>query len=77
MTIHYFAADGHYGNARQLVVVDTSDWTEDEWEDVDNAPEGERGSIALQLSGGKMKPTTQLALPLVFPDGAAYPHNHG
>jgi len=76
MTIHYFAADGNYGNARQLVVVDTSDWTEDEWEDVDNAPDSERGSIALQLSGGKMKPTAQLALPLVFPDTAAYTLNH-
>lgn len=30
----YFAADGTYGDADQLIVVDTTDWTEYEWETI-------------------------------------------
>ncbi|WJZ48466.1 hypothetical protein [Actinomycetia phage DSL-LC01] len=50
MTIHYFAADGNYGDATNLVIVDTSDWTEDEWADIDFAIDANRPMIALSLS---------------------------
>lgn len=61
MSKHYFATDGNYGGADGLVVVDTSDWTEDEWDAVDNARDNERPAIALAFS--KVDPD-QLELPL-------------
>lgn len=32
----YFVEDGSYGNAQSLVVVDTSEFTEDDWEIIEN-----------------------------------------
>jgi hypothetical protein len=67
MTIHYFAADGNYGDAKDLVIVDTSDWTEDEWADIDFAIEPNRPLIALSLSTGrKVASLNQLELPIKF-----------
>ena len=50
MAIHYFGADGNYGDARSLVVVDTTDWTDEEWADIEHAKDSERSQIALSLS---------------------------
>lgn len=60
MSKHYFAADGNYGSAEGLVVVDTSDWTEEEWEVIDCARESERPEIAKQM---KWLDADQLILP--------------
>lgn len=67
MTIHYFAKDGNFGDAKDLVIVDTSDWTEDEWADIEYAIEPNRPLIALSLSTAKkaMSPD-QLKLPIQF-----------
>lgn len=62
MTIHYFAADGSYGDATNLVIVDTSDWTEDEWADIDFAIDANRPLIALSLSGKDETNPDQLQL---------------
>lgn len=59
---HYFAADGSYGNS-DLVIVDTSDWTTDEWDIVENAPDSERMSIAWQLCNGPDTDPGQDSLP--------------
>lgn len=61
MSKHYFAADGNYGSAEGLVIVDTSDWTEEEWDAIDAARDSERPAIASQLSGFD---PDQLELPL-------------
>lgn len=50
-TTHYFAADGSYGEA-DILVLDTSDWSQDEWDIIENAPDSERMAIAWQLSNG-------------------------
>jgi len=50
---HYFATDGNYGNAENLVIIDTTDWTEDEWDIIDQSPENDRTKIAQQLSQGQ------------------------
>lgn len=50
---HYFATDGNYGSADNLVIVDTDDWTEDEWSVIDQSPENDRAKIAQQLSQGQ------------------------
>lgn len=49
MSRHYFATDGSYGDAEGLVVVDTSDWTDDEWDLIADAPESLRASVAATL----------------------------
>lgn len=52
-TLHYFATDGNYGSADQLVIVDTSDWDVEEWDIVDQTPERDRAMVAFQMAQGK------------------------
>lgn len=67
MAIHYFGADGNYGDARSLVVVDTTDWTDEEWADIEHAKDSERSQIALSLSTSrKVTHPDQTQLPLQF-----------
>jgi len=51
MSHTYFAADGNYGNATDLVVVDTEDFTELDWQAIDEAGDSERNEVALLISG--------------------------
>ena len=57
---HYFATDGNYGNAENLEIIDTADWTEDEWDIIEQSPENDRTKIAQQLSQGQTE--NQLSL---------------
>ena len=47
--MHYFASDGSYRDAEGIIVVDTTDWTEDEWSLINDAPDSERAAVAAQL----------------------------
>lgn len=49
---HYFATDGNYGDASGIVVVNTSKWTNQDWELVDETMDYERPQIAKQISEG-------------------------
>lgn len=42
----YFATDGSYGDAYDLVVIDTSDFTEADWEAINEAGDYDRSRIA-------------------------------
>lgn len=69
MQLHYFAKDGNYGTAEGLVIIDTTDWSEDEWADIDFSIDANRPMIALSLSTKKStKPVNvaQLELPFVL-----------
>ena len=44
----YFAADGNYGDARGLVIVDTSTWEEDQWNHIDEVQDGFKPYRALE-----------------------------
>lgn len=50
MTISYFGLDGNYGDAVGLVVVDTSKFTADHWDEIDDASDSARGFIALSIA---------------------------
>lgn len=51
--LHYFAADGNYGDAACLVILDTTDWTPDHWDYFDNhVPESERHVMAERIALG-------------------------
>jgi len=53
MSKTYFTTDGSYGDAEGLVIVDTTTWGSDEWEFIQNLPDGQRAEIAEDLSYGK------------------------
>jgi hypothetical protein len=61
MTNTYFAADGNCGSAEGLVIIDTSDWTESEWDVILSAPDEDRARIAREISS--LANDGQLVLP--------------
>lgn len=50
MTKHYFAADGNYGDAEALTIIDTTDWTPEEWEELENVHESDRAAMAASIA---------------------------
>lgn len=42
----YFAADGSYGNAEKMVIVYTSDWTDEMWNTIHESSDSDRAYIA-------------------------------
>lgn len=46
MSMSYFAGDGSYGEADDLVVLDTADWTADDWQEIGEASDWERPALA-------------------------------
>jgi len=61
MGTSYFAADGSYGDAAGIVVIDTTTWDEEDWDTITFAPDSERARIAYELS---VRNPDQLELPL-------------
>ena len=51
MTKFYFAEDGNYGDAENLLVVDGTMFTEAEWEEIETAHDGDRIEIVLEMLG--------------------------
>ena len=47
---HYFALDGNYGVADGMVVVDTQNWFEADWQAIDEVGDAERANLALALA---------------------------
>lgn len=50
MATSYFAIDGNYGNADGIVIVETSDWSEDDWSAIEMAGDADRASVAYALA---------------------------
>lgn len=46
---HYFSADGNYGDAESLTVVDTSNWTNEDWDTIDETVDYQRVIVARQI----------------------------
>ena len=47
---HYFAQDGNYGDATELIIVDTTNWTEDDWLLIEDATDSERADMAERIT---------------------------
>jgi hypothetical protein len=45
-TLAYFAEDGNYGNAVGLLVLDTTVWSDLDWEIIDSVSHNERTTVA-------------------------------
>lgn len=44
---HYFTDDGTWGDARELVILDTRNFTHEEWQWIDTSPNGDRVRLAV------------------------------
>lgn len=51
----YFAEDGNYGDASSLAIVDTSDWTEEDWGRLDEESDWNRPETARLIAEEKRK----------------------
>lgn len=47
---HYFANDGNYGDAEEILIVDTDLWNEEDWQEIEDATDSERPQIAQAIS---------------------------
>ena len=50
---HYFAKDGSFGEDPDILIVDTSDWTDDDWERIEDAADYDRVHVARAIAMGK------------------------
>lgn len=50
MSEHFFSTDGSYGDATDILVVDTSNWTDEDWRDIDDASDMTRLDIAIEIA---------------------------
>jgi hypothetical protein len=46
---HYFTTDGTYGNASDVATYDTTLWTDEDWQQIEDCSDGERYNIAKQI----------------------------
>ena len=46
----YFASDGSYGTVSGLVIVDTSQWSDDDWTRIAESSDYDRASIAASIA---------------------------
>lgn len=49
----YVAQDGNYGDPHGLLIVDTADWTSDDWYDLEMTKDQERVTKALEINKNK------------------------
>ena len=58
----YFANDGSYGDAEGIVVVDVTNWTDEDWnEDIEYAPDMARTQVARDIAAkrGGIRPAIE------------------
>lgn len=46
---HYFAMDGSYGDATEILIVDTSLWDSNDWAAIEEASDDERNDVAQSI----------------------------
>jgi hypothetical protein len=52
----YFATDGSFGTAQNLEVIDTSEWTDEDWAEVENATDEQRAGTASAIANRYLNP---------------------
>lgn len=45
----YFSSDGSYGTADEMTILDTEDWTDEDWELIEFSTDMERSSVAQSI----------------------------
>jgi hypothetical protein len=59
---HFFAKDGSFGNAQDILIVDTSSWGEDDFYALEDAHEYERLEVARKIATTKQSHVRLLGL---------------
>lgn len=62
MTTHYFAIDGNYGDATDLILVHTDDWTEEDWDRIFDTNDNDRLAVAKEICDSKQSNIRLLGL---------------
>ncbi len=52
---HYFAEDGNYGSAENMIIVHTDDFNRDDWEQIETAPDSLRMEVVKLIIERKAK----------------------
>jgi hypothetical protein len=50
MSLNYFAQDGNFCDDERLYVFDTSEWTEEDWMDIEEAGDYTRAQVAQDIA---------------------------
>lgn len=48
--VHFFAQDGSFGHAEGIVIIETDQWEEDDWDMVADAPDSRRAAVAMAMA---------------------------
>ena len=59
MSTHYFTEDGSYGHSDEPLYIDTTDWTKQDWEEVEDAWDSDKYWVAKKISQRYTKVTAQ------------------
>jgi hypothetical protein len=59
---HYFATDGNYGDAKDILIANTSKWTEKDFNKISEATDSDRIKIARKID---LKHTPKKAMELI------------
>lgn len=46
----YFANDGSFGDASKILILDTTPWSDSDWDDIANASDSDRQFVALFIA---------------------------
>jgi hypothetical protein len=57
--LHYFAADGNYGSAYGLSIMETTHWNQDDWDIIEQVADGDRPVVARLLTESYEKDADQ------------------
>lgn len=49
-SVHYFGQDGQFGHAEGIQIIETDDWTEDDWFMLVETAPSERAAFALDIA---------------------------
>jgi hypothetical protein len=45
----YFTSDGTFGDASELEIIDTTQWTDEDWDEIQNCSDSDRLSLAWEI----------------------------
>jgi hypothetical protein len=52
-SVTYFAMDGNYGDSHGMVTIDTSTWSQEDWDRIEMASDYDRIVVALNIAMGE------------------------
>lgn len=83
-TYIYVATDGNYGDANDMILVETTNFTQDDWVELHNAPDHRRLQEAVRLREAHIEAPTPMsddeiiaAAITIFPDAELGEDNEG